>query len=344
MKTGALASTLAHGLRGRGTRFWLLAAATLCFGIASFDPAVRIEREVGTYMMVFDITQSMNTQDVGPADARIGRLDFAKQLAISALDQLPCGTQVGVSIFVERRTQPLLMPVDVCRSRGSLADAIDHIDWRMAWAADSHLYYGTYSALDDIRRMAPGAALAFFTDGHQTPALHPGRIPSWDGKPGEVPGVLFGVGGESPEPVPKLGEKGRIEGYWTPEDTAGFASAGAPTLSVADMERMGGDIRNAPQRAPGSENDHLSLRRDDILEDLSQRTGLATAVARSADQVARQLRALPGGRTAETRMPLRPLLALAGLALLIVSLAPASVARLLPARARPASRLTPVST
>ncbi|MDY0055508.1 MAG: hypothetical protein RBS46_04350 [Methyloversatilis sp.] len=330
MKASALSAPLVGALRGRGARFWLLAAAATCFGIASVDPAIRVEREVGTYMLVYDITQSMNTQDMGPPDARIGRLDFVKQATVSALDQLPCGTHVGVSVFVERRTQPLLMPVDVCRSRAALADAIGHIDWRMAWAADSHLYYGAYSALDDIRNMAAGAALAFFTDGHQAPALHPDRIPAWDGKPGDVPGVLFGVGGEQPEPVPKLGEKGRIEGYWTAEDTAGFASAGAPTLSVADMEKMGGDIRNAPQRAPGSENDHLSLRRDDILEDLAQRTGLSVAVARSADGIAAQLRALPGGRVTETRFPLRPLLAMAGLALLIASLVPASFARLLP--------------
>lgn len=314
---------VADTLRGRGARFWLLAAASACLGVALFDPAVQIERRVGTYMMVFDITQSMNTRDVGPADARIGRLDHAKQLAIAALDRLPCGTQVGVSIFVERRTQPLLMPVDVCIDRAALSDAIGHIDWRMAWAADSHLYYGTYSALDDIRRMTPGAALAFFTDGHQAPALHPGRIPAWDGEAGEVPGLLFGVGGEQPEPVPKLGEKGRIEGYWTAEDTAGFASAGAPTLSVLDMEKLGGDIRNAPQRAPGSDNDHLSLRRDDVLEDLAQRTGLGVAVARSPEQIAAQLRALPGGRVADTRFALRPLLALAGLAALLASLAPA---------------------
>lgn len=311
------------GLRRRGLRFWLLASATVCFALALFDPALQLERRVGTYMMVFDITQSMNTRDAGPMDARIGRLDYAKQQSIAALDRFPCGTHVGLSIFVERRTQPLLMPVDVCRNRAGLRDAIDHIDWRMAWAADSHLYYGLYSALDDIRRMAPGAALAFFTDGHQAPALHPDRIPVWDGKPGEVAGVLFGLGGGQPEPVPKLGEKGRIEGYWTAQDTAGFASAGAPTLSVLEMEKMGGDIRNAPQRAPGSDNDHLSLRRDDILDDLARRTGLTVAVMRSADQIATRLRALPGGRVTGTRFALRPLLAMAGLALLLASLAPA---------------------
>lgn len=340
LKVQASVRAIALGLRGRGARFWLLAAAAGCFGLASFDPALRIAREVGTYMMVFDITQSMNTRDTGPADARIGRLDFARDLAIASLDKLPCGTRVGVSIFVERRTQPLLMPVDVCANRAALADAIGHIDWRMAWAADSHLYYGTYSALDDIRRMAPGAALAFFTDGHQAPALHPGRIPVWDGEPGEAPGVLIGVGGEQPEPVPKLGEKGRIEGYWTAEDTAGFASAGAPTLSVADMERLGGDIRNAPQRAPGAENDHLSLRRDDILEDLARRTGLGVTVARSAAQLAAELRALPGSRVADTRFPLRPLLALTGLALLVASLAPAALTRRLSAGT---GALTPIS-
>ncbi|MGV2481143.1 UNVERIFIED_CONTAM: hypothetical protein IGO34_30570, partial [Salmonella enterica subsp. enterica serovar Weltevreden] len=70
----------ADTLRRRGARFWLLAAASACLGVALFDPAGQMERRVGTYLMVFDITQSMNTRDVGPADVRIGRLDYAKQL------------------------------------------------------------------------------------------------------------------------------------------------------------------------------------------------------------------------------------------------------------------------
>ena len=42
-----------------------------------------------------------------------------------------------VKAFFEREVQPLLMPVDVCINRAALSDAIGHIDWRMAWAADS---------------------------------------------------------------------------------------------------------------------------------------------------------------------------------------------------------------
>lgn len=318
----------------RTPRFWLLSAAALCFAVGIADPALNIERTVGTYQMVFDITQSMNTQDMGSSDARVSRLDFARTLAVGTLDRLPCGAHVGVSVFVERKTQPLLMPIEVCAHRAALKDAISHIDWRMAWAADSHLYYGTYSALNDIRTLAPGAALAFFTDGHQAPALHTGRTPAWDGTPGDIPGVLIGLGGSTPEPVPKLGEKGRIDGYWTAEDTAGFASAGAPTLSVADMERLGGDLRNAPQRAAGSDADHLSRRRDDVLDDLARLTGLGTAVARSPEQIAALLRALPGGRLTNTRFSLRVPLTLAGLSALLASFAPR------PARRTPRWRLT----
>lgn len=323
-------ASLRHFAATRGARFWLVAASGACFAAGIADPALHIERTVGTYMLVFDITQSMNTQDAGRAGARTSRLDFAKSLALDALDRMPCGTHAGVSVFVERKTQPLLMPVEACAHRAALADAISHIDWRMAWAADSHLYYGTYSALNDIRTLTPGAALAFFTDGHQAPALHAGRTPAWDGKPGDIAGLLIGVGGDTPEPVPKLGDKGRIEGYWTAEDTAGFASAGAPTQSVADMERAGGDLRNAPQRAAGSDNDHLSRRRDDILEDVAQITGLGTLVAGTPEQLAARLRALPGGHLTDTRFSLRTPLALAGLLALLVSLVPRVTLRRLP--------------
>ncbi|MFO1206307.1 MAG: hypothetical protein U1E63_11365 [Burkholderiales bacterium] len=44
----------------------------------------------------------------------------------------------------------------------------------------SHLYFGVISALTEIDQHYPGTSLVFFTDGHQAPALFPGREPKYE--------------------------------------------------------------------------------------------------------------------------------------------------------------------
>lgn len=73
---------------------------------------------------------------------------------------------------------------------------------------------------------------------------------------------------------------------------------GLPTLSVLDMERMalGEDVRNAPQRPAGAENEHLSQRRD-VIADLAGAKGLAAANPVNKEEVLEALAALPTTRS-----------------------------------------------
>ncbi|HQR54125.1 MAG TPA: hypothetical protein PLZ79_12720 [Burkholderiales bacterium] len=68
---------------------------------------------------------------------------------------------------------------------------------------------------------------------------------------------------------------------------------GLPTLSVLDMERMalGEDVRNAPQRPAGAENEHLSQRRDEVIADLAGAMGLAAANPVNKEEVLEALAA-----------------------------------------------------
>jgi mxaL protein len=43
------------------------------------------------------------------------------------------------------------------------------IDWRIAWAADSHIAKDLYSSIKEISQMKDKPRLIFFTDGQQTP-------------------------------------------------------------------------------------------------------------------------------------------------------------------------------
>lgn len=323
-------TTALQGLRRR-PRALLVALAALAFALALLRPGITLPGRAGTTLLVVDITQSMNVEDMAatgpgtPASAAAQtRLAYTRELLRRALRELPCGHRIGVGVFAERKTMVLVAPLEVCAHYGALDDVLDGIDWRMAWAADSHLYYGSYSALDEIERRWPGAALALFTDGDQAPALAAGREPRFERRPTTPPGLLFGIGGELPQPVPRLDADGRITGYWTADEAAAFASSGGPTLSVLDMERMaaGQDVRNAPQRAPGSTAQHLSARRDAVLQDVARVTGLGVGDPGSAGAVVAALRALPGGRAVARRHELHDALAVLGVLALLASLLP----------------------
>lgn len=310
-------------------RLILVACACAALAAAALRPGIRLPARVGSYLLAIDITQSMNVADAGIGGEKVSRLEAARRLASEAVRRLPCGNQAGVAVFTERKTMVLLAPVEVCAHFAAIDDALDHIDWRMAWAADSHLYYGVISALDEIERHLPGTALAFFTDGHQAPALFPGREPKYARTAASPHGVIFGLGGAVPQPVPKFDDQGRIAGYWTAEDAAAFASTGGATLSVLDMERMaaGEDVRNAAQRPGGAGAEHLSGRHDALIESLAQGIGLSHALADDPAAVVRALSTLPSSRVVPVRRELHPLLAALGAMLLLASLIPGRLLR-----------------
>lgn len=305
-------------LRGR-PRLALTALAALAFALAWLRPTIPWPTQVGSTLLLVDITQSMNVADARWQGEAVTRLNYTRALLRRVVRELPCGHSAGLAVFTERKALVLLAPVEVCAHYAALDDALGSVDWRMAWAADSHLFYGTYSALDEIEKRWPGSALAFFTDGDQAPALFPGREPRYERRATTPPGVLFSVGGGLPQPVPKFDANGRIAGYWTADDTAGFASTGAPTLSVADMERMasGGDVRNLAQRPAGVGASHLSQRNDAALDAVARATGLQVRPAADAATVIQALRSLPGTHASQRRIELHgALVGLAGLALL----------------------------
>ncbi|MEF7613441.1 hypothetical protein V4F39_05910 [Aquincola sp. MAHUQ-54] len=317
---GALLTALR---RPRGA---LAALAALCFGLALLRPGFTLQNRVGSTLLVVDITQSMNVADAAWQGEPVTRLAYTRELLRRTVRELPCGHAAGVGVFTERRTMVLLAPVEVCAHYAALDDVLGRLDWRMAWAADSHLYYGTYSALDEIARHWPGIGLALFTDGHQAPGVVPGREPRYERSDKTPPGVLFAVGGDLPQPVPRLDADGRITGYWTAEEAAAFAPTGGHrTLSVLEMETMkaGGDVRNAPaQRQPGAEPAHLSRRHDDVLQAVAERTGLQAVRATDTAAVVRTLRALPGSGQAPQRHELHDVFVATGALLLLASLLP----------------------
>jgi mxaL protein len=199
-----------HGIcRKRG---WLLGAAAGLLVIAAMLPPLPMRRTVVNHLVVFDITQSMYVADQNVDGHAGSRLAFARQALAAALKRLPCGSQIGLGIFASRRTLLLLAPVEVCANRVELDQAIAQIDARMAWENASEIARGVYSATDVAFELAQHPSVIFLTDGQEAPPR--AVIPEFDRPPGRVKGMLVGVGGDTPQPIPRLDREGRQIGWW----------------------------------------------------------------------------------------------------------------------------------
>lgn len=215
-----IAPTLSRLLRRTfeaDTRGLVLALALLV--LAAFMPRVELGREAFDYLVVIDVTQSMNVEDYTVDGAPMSRLDYARHAVREALRKLPCGSRVGLGAFAEYRTLTVMAPVEVCANYNDLVATLARIDGRMRWSNASQVAKGVFWAVRAAREVGGKPDLLFLSDGHEAPPLRPGDRPLFDDiKPGEIGGALVGVGGLVPRPIPRTDADGRRIGYWRPED------------------------------------------------------------------------------------------------------------------------------
>jgi mxaL protein len=287
----------------------VLLAATFLY------PKMQLEQSRYRLLLVLDVSQSMNTTDMQRNGAPVSRIAFAQQLLHEALRELPCGSQAGLGLFTEYRTFLLLEPVEVCANYSELASTLDRLDYRMAWAGGSEISKGVFFALRIAKALEPSAALVFVTDGHEAPPLHPKLRPQYDGTPGEVRGVLVGVGGDTPVPIPKFAPDGKPIGYWGADEvmqtdvyTRGRGGSVAGETMVEEQPA------DASVAAPTAE--HLSSLKEPHLDRLAEELGLSYYRLESASGL---VAALDRARLAEVvpaPLDLRGALAIAALAVL----------------------------
>jgi len=296
----------------------LLAAAALLATAAVFRPVLPMERALFSHVIVLDVTQSMNVADQQINGQPVSRLVFAKAALRQSLLELPCGSKVGWGLFTEYRSYLLFAPVEVCANLNELRSTLDRIDTRMAWTGNSEVAKGVFSGIGMARQLPGTPSLVFVTDGQEAPPLNPRHRPSFDGKPGEVTGLLVGVGELKPSPIPKSDPDGRPLGFWGADEVAQTdpysrgrgASVGGEKMVESDT----GPVRALPGASPGSE--HLSALREAYLRLLASDTGLGFHHLRQPQALADALRAPALSRPVPAEFDLRA--ACAGLALALL--------------------------
>ncbi len=276
-------------------------------------PYWRIDRAALDVCFVVDISGSMNAADYSQAGQPVSRLVHVRDVLQKTFARLPCGTQVSLGLFVERRTTVLFAPLDVCEHAGLLVAALASLDSRMAWAADSNIAYGLYDAFE--RAGEYDSQLVFLTDGHEAPPENPAYRPVFEGERGRVAGFVIGVGGPVPVPIPKFNELGQPAGFFGAEDVPQASRFGLPPLSVVGTE--GYDARNAPfGRQPAQGQEHLTWVHENYLRELAQTTGLGYEWLAGQQDLYDVLQTLPRHRHTPIPTPLSKVFA--GLALVLL--------------------------
>lgn len=245
-------SLFEHGSRA-------IVAALLLLVIALVLPPVKLTRDTWTYIVVFDITQSMDVQDYELDGAPVSRLAYARSALRSALRDLPCGSRVGLGAFAEYRTVLLIAPLEVCANYGDLIRSIDNIDGRMRWGNSSEISKGVFWAVRAADELGQRPNVIFLTDGQEAPPLAAGVQPLFeDIKPGKIHGKLIGVGGDTPRPIPRTDKNNQPLGFWRAEDVVQHASG-------------------AGNGASGAGREHLSSLREPHLQALARQVGFEYA-------------------------------------------------------------------
>lgn len=284
-------------------RFRLLTLAFLGLLAALARPQITASRPGFDLLFVTDITGSMNARDQMLDGRAVARLEFVKHRLRTLLARLPCGSRAGLGIFTERRSFLLFEPVETCGSYAAIDGAIASLDWRMAWEGDSRIVSGLDSAIaiaGDLK-----SSLVFLTDGQEAPPPPASGPPPFERKPGDVDGIIVGVGGTVPVPIPRFDDRGHEIGFVQAADVPHESRLGPPPADAAARE--GWHPRNAPFGAiPVAGTEHLTSVREGYLQGLAQRTGLGYAHLTSTDALESALRLHAPGRPIVAAVDLSP--------------------------------------
>ncbi|MDO9162881.1 MAG: VWA domain-containing protein [Methylococcaceae bacterium] len=232
------------------------------------------EQKSPVYNLTFiiDITRSMNATDYQQDDQAVSRLETVKQNLRQLLSKLPCQSKVGLGLFTERRSTLLFEPLEVCSAFGEIDSAINAVDWRMAWAADSNISKGLFSTLEMLQKN--NSAIIFISDGQEAPPINPKYQPDFSTVVGKVKGMIVGAGGLQAVPIPKFDANGKQTGFYSAEDVPHRSSFGESNLDPASIE--GYNARNAPFGSSAtSGTEHLTALQETYLQQLAAQSGLA---------------------------------------------------------------------
>lgn len=240
----------------------LLSAALLLLLVALFRPTVPVQRNIYSYMLVVDITQSMNVEDMTLNGKPMSRLAYTRKMLHDMTSRMPCGTRVSLALFAGVSVDDIYSPIEICANYAAIEDTIDHLDWRMAWSGNSRIRESMLSIARNLRSLPEPAQVVFFTDGEEAPRLHAFNTRDLSNFQGGNGWLLVGIGSSKGTAIPKLDDKNQLIGYW-----AGDSFAMQPGIAQISEQNIGTRDNNV---AAGEGDRYLSKLDEDYMKSLAK--------------------------------------------------------------------------
>ncbi len=240
----------------------MLAAAFLLLIIAAFKPTIPLPRNIYSYILVVDISQSMNVEDATLNGKRTSRIAYTQAMLHQVIANMPCDTRVSIGLFAGVSIAALYNPIEVCSNYAAIQDTIDHLDWRTAWSGNSRLRDSMLTLARVLRAFPEPAQVVYFSDGEEAPKLHAFNTKDLTNFQGGNGWLFVGIGSIEGAPIPKYDEKNQLIGYWSNDSFAmqpGIAQISEANLGVRDNNVAG-----------GTGDRFISKLQEDYLRDLSK--------------------------------------------------------------------------
>ena len=213
----------------------LFAGAVLLLVLALVKPQIRLKQEVHNYLLVADVSQSMNAEDVQVNGQNVNRMAYTRHLMKRVVETSPCGTYISVGVFAAENVALLFMPLEVCANYDEITEAIEHLEWRMAWSGNSRLSFGVKAAASVFDSLNAPAKMLFFTDGDEAPKVNAINKLDLSGVQIGQNVVLVGVGGHQPVAIPRYNSANKWVGYWS-SDAKEHGAVGAAYSDTSQDE------------------------------------------------------------------------------------------------------------
>jgi mxaL protein len=245
-----------------GTLFFVLALIALL--PIWFEPQMPLDSVVQDTLFVIDISESMNVRDVDFPKPQSDRLTLAKLAVRDGMAALPCGSRVAIGLFAGDEVVILFEPLEICRHFPAIEQVVTKLDSKMRWIGDSWVVRALVSAIKEAEKRKLN--LVMVTDADEMPHHSAPRIADLIDYQNKVKGVLWGVGGEAPQPVPRLDGNNQIIGYWTPEEAV--IEGNHPNLLAYVKSLAPGD--KAPTGTLDEVGEHLSAYNKVFMQTIAQ--------------------------------------------------------------------------
>jgi len=279
--------------------FFLLVSFILLV-LALINPSIPVNQSLYNYILIADISQSMNTEDMKINQKTVSRLDYTKHIMSRLVEDFPCGTKVSIGMFAGVSVSATYSPIEVCENFSNINTTISKLDWRATWSGNTRIRESVISLARLIRSFPESAQVIYFTDGEEAPKLHVFNTRDLEQFQGGNDWLFVGIGSDEGAPIPKYDNKNQLIGYWSHDSFAlqpGIAQISESNIGVRDNKV-----------ASGSTDRYMSKLDSEYLEKLAKEIGGFYVDGQSYRAIRKEMKKQPPAWKAPDQFYLQPIL------------------------------------